>query len=110
MRARFWLILLALAVSASGGAVPVARILGTSAHQKRPIRVGDFRSDQQDLFSVAVAYGVATSARTITSAALIMIAVFTGFAVSGSVSARAEQQAPAVEALPALALASARER
>ncbi|MGV0685568.1 MMPL family transporter [Mycolicibacterium thermoresistibile] len=31
----------------------------------------------------AVAYGVSTSARTITSAALIMIAVFTGFAFAG---------------------------
>ena len=31
----------------------------------------------------AVAYGVSTSARTITSAALIMIAVFIGFAFSG---------------------------
>ena len=31
----------------------------------------------------AVAYGVSTSARTITSAALIMIAVFIGFAFAG---------------------------
>ena len=31
----------------------------------------------------AVAYGVSTSARTITSAALIMIAIFTGFAFAG---------------------------
>lgn len=31
----------------------------------------------------AVAYGVSTSARTITSAALIMIAVFVGFAFAG---------------------------
>ena len=30
-----------------------------------------------------MAYGVSTSARTITSAALIMIAVFTGFAFAG---------------------------
>src|SRR5947209_8486988 len=35
------------------------------------------------LLSVAAAYGVSTSARTITSAALIMIAVFIGFAFAG---------------------------
>ena len=38
---------------------------------------------QSDDTRDAVAYGVATSARTITSAALIMIAVFIGFAFAG---------------------------
>jgi RND superfamily putative drug exporter len=43
--------------------------------RERYLQSGDTRD--------AVAYGVATSARTITSAALIMIAVFTGFAFAG---------------------------
>ncbi|MGY4710625.1 MMPL family transporter [Mycolicibacterium sp. CBM1] len=43
--------------------------------RERYLQAGDTRD--------AVAYGVATSARTITSAALIMIAVFTGFAFAG---------------------------
>jgi len=43
--------------------------------RERYLRSGDTRD--------AVAYGVATSARTITSAALIMIAVFIGFAFAG---------------------------
>lgn len=43
--------------------------------RERYLQTGDTRD--------AVAYGVATSARTITSAALIMIAVFTGFAFAG---------------------------
>jgi uncharacterized membrane protein YdfJ with MMPL/SSD domain len=38
---------------------------------------------QSELTRDAVAYGVSTSARTITSAALIMIAVFIGFAFAG---------------------------
>jgi heme transporter len=38
---------------------------------------------QSELTRDAVAYGVSTSARTITSAALIMIAVFSGFAFAG---------------------------
>jgi len=43
--------------------------------RERYLQTGDTRD--------AVAYGVATSARTITSAALIMIAVFIGFAFAG---------------------------
>ena len=43
--------------------------------RERYLQSGDTRD--------AVAYGVATSARTITSAALIMIAVFVGFAFAG---------------------------
>jgi RND superfamily putative drug exporter len=43
--------------------------------RERYLQTGDTRD--------AVAYGVATSARTITSAALIMIAVFVGFAFAG---------------------------
>ncbi|MCX2931851.1 MMPL family transporter [Mycobacterium sp. CVI_P3] len=43
--------------------------------RERYLQAGDTRD--------AVAYGVSTSARTITSAALIMIAVFTGFAFAG---------------------------
>lgn len=43
--------------------------------RERYLRTGDTRD--------AVAYGVSTSARTITSAALIMIAVFVGFAFAG---------------------------
>lgn len=43
--------------------------------RERYLQSGDTRD--------AVAYGVSTSARTITSAALIMIAVFTGFAFAG---------------------------
>ena len=43
--------------------------------RERYLQTGDTRD--------AVAYGVSTSARTITSAALIMIAVFTGFAFAG---------------------------
>ncbi len=43
--------------------------------RERFLQTGDTRD--------AVAYGVATSARTITSAALIMIAVFIGFAFAG---------------------------
>jgi heme transporter len=43
--------------------------------RERYLQAGDTRD--------AVAYGVATSARTITSAALIMIAVFIGFAFAG---------------------------
>ena len=43
--------------------------------RERDLQSGDTRD--------AVAYGVATSARTITSAALIMIAVFIGFAFAG---------------------------
>ncbi|MBU3751388.1 MAG: MMPL family transporter, partial [Mycobacterium sp.] len=43
--------------------------------RERFLQTGDTRD--------AVAYGVATSARTITSAALIMIAVFVGFAFAG---------------------------
>ena len=43
--------------------------------RERYLQTGDTRD--------AVAHGVATSARTITSAALIMIAVFTGFAFAG---------------------------
>jgi heme transporter len=43
--------------------------------RERFLRTGDTRD--------AVAYGVSTSARTITSAALIMIAVFIGFAFAG---------------------------
>jgi len=43
--------------------------------RERYLQTGDTRD--------AVAYGVATSARTITSAALIMIAIFTGFAFAG---------------------------
>ena len=43
--------------------------------RERFLQTGDTRD--------AVAYGVSTSARTITSAALIMIAVFIGFAFAG---------------------------
>ena len=43
--------------------------------RERYLQSGDTRD--------AVAYGVSTSARTITSAALIMIAVFIGFAFAG---------------------------